>query len=604
MEATFTAAQQRAIRVACSHADRFTDPQTGLVLAEGGHLPSERESFYGAIAFYLTGEPERVARAEAMVEKLGVLKGHFAASAGLTVLKSGLPDAERIFEGIVTASIRHQMDEPSEDAIAGRNINIPLQAWVVRIAGATLFGREDLREGGIRALEMLTDLVAAHGTIPEFNSMTYHAITLQQLRNICRWGDPESAAMAAHLERHLWEEMAWRWHPRIRLLGGPWGRAYEDGLAGAAGCVAMLADCVWGGFYDEEEAYLHVHGHDYAYGGVLALLARDLPLDVSDIALRKALPVTVSAKAEQVDFRLGETWVPGGIAELTTWMDDHLAVGSASRSHAHGMQNATYLAQWTRTGEPVETLNDLGQAYTRFIQNGRRPGVQGQAYRNHHRGVMFVAPPSLWADDGRPFVLQSGPTALILYVPKGQERRYVRSLEAMMVVPRPETVDAVLVDGAALDEGEAEAASPVVVQSGAVSLGLRFAVCDPALTAPRLVVERRPHHLMIGLRLLEFEFERELPESEYRRYGASIGAVLGHTPTPEARALFVEMLRASELSDGWSMGANPGDLGGPRTVRFKADEAELSGRFAPVAETWLRRMIPPAPGEIREIRWT
>ena len=50
------------------------------------------------------------------------------------------------------------------------------------------------------------------------------------------------------------------------------------------------------------------------------------------------------------------------------------------------MQNGTYIAQWTRTGQPVEQLSDLGQAFTRFSQNGQRPGNETHTYHNYHGG--------------------------------------------------------------------------------------------------------------------------------------------------------------------------------------------------------------------------
>ena len=254
--------------------------------------------------------------------------------------------------------------------------------------------------------------------------------------------------------------------------------------AGGLGIVLMLADMMWGTFYDDEVAYDYEHGHDHAYGGILPLLAHCPPIDVSEIALRKKMSVTVMASAEQAMVKLGNedvlTWIPGGIADLTTWMDNNLAVGTASKAHVHGMQNGNYIAQWTRTGKPVERLSDLGQAFSRFVQNGKRPGTDVRnLYRNHHHGGNFDIGLKLWGDNGRPFAMQSGPTASIIYLPKGQERWTVQTLEAFMVFPRLNTIDDVIINGIqSVDTYQGSAEGSVVVRSGNASLGLRFVACD------------------------------------------------------------------------------------------------------------------------------
>jgi hypothetical protein len=280
-------------------------------------------------------------------------------------------------------------------------------------------------------------------------------------------------------------------------------------------------------------------------------------------------------------------------------MDENLAVGTASRSHLHGIYNATYLAQWSRTGKPVERIADFGQAFTHFVQNGRRPGEAQHEYRHQHFGEPFRIGPSLWGDDGRPFALQSGPTALIVYVPKGQERWYVRRLEVMMVVPRLDIVDAVLVDGEQVDEYEGPPEGTVVVCSGNAALGLRFAACDPELCSPQLRVERMRDHLFVGLRLVDFPEQRELPEPIYRRYGAAIGAELRYAPTDQEVATLVQDIRNADLTDTWRMA----DFGGPREVCFCVAGKRLYGRFDPIGETWLRRDVPEPTGRMQRIVW-
>ena len=596
---------RRVVQVACEYADRFTDPETGMVEGDEHSGPDTRSSLYCAIAFLLSTEPKRIKAGKELLRKIGSAGGHFnmmAEALALAQINPLLDDEDR---KNFHQAIRGFIDSGGEDIIAGRNINIPLGNWTGRIIAGVMFDRPDHVDRGIKALEKLTDMVAAHGTIPEFNSPTYHPVTLILLRIICLFGEKRTIHLAEKLEHHLWSEMAWRWHPRIKQLGGPWSRAYHDSLFGGSGLVLMLADMMWGAFYDKEVAYDYQHGHDHAYGGILPLLAHCHPVDVSEIALRKKLPVTIVASAEQAMVKLGNedvlTWIPGGIAKLTTWMDDNLAVGTASQTHVHGMQNGNYIAQWTRTGKPVERLLDLGQAFSRFVQNGKRPGTDVRnLYRNHHHGGDFDIGPKLWGDDGRPFAMQSGPTALILYLPKRQERWTVQTLEAFMVFPRLNTIDEIIINGIqSVDNYQGLAEDTVVVRSGNASMGLRFVACDPELTTPNLVVERRNDHLFVGLRLVEFNDMCELPESIYRRYGATIGAELRYTPEEKDVKRLIDDLSVARLTDQWEMAT----FGGPQEVEFQISTTRLYGRFDPISESWLRQTVTEPDGYIQKIQF-
>ena len=151
------------------------------------------------------------------------LGGGFNACAALATLRQAPEVVDDSLEELIRESIRIEMDQPTQDIIAGRNNNLPLMAWAVRIVGGVMFDRPDLVEGGVKALEQLTDLVAAHGSLPEFNSPTYHPVTLYALRVICLWGEERTIALASALERHLWRNMALRWPPAHQTALRPLG---------------------------------------------------------------------------------------------------------------------------------------------------------------------------------------------------------------------------------------------------------------------------------------------------------------------------------------------------------------------------------------------
>ncbi len=599
------AAKRRAIEIACAFTDAHYDERIGLVRAVAGSVDcSENQTVYGAMAYLQSGDQERIARANAMLQRLPVMKDRFALNASILTLTRLGSLLEPATTNHLKGSLREFIDEPAEDIIAGRNINLPLQTWTVRITAGVWFDRLDVVERGLVALQRLEALVRDHGTIPEFNSPVYHGVTLTMLRILASSQDARIRGIAQRLEQHLWREVALRFHPTTRILGGPWSRTYHDGLVGGASLLNVLLDMAWGAFYDPSVAELYDHGFEMNCGGLFASFVDECPIDLR-LALEKELPLTVVSNSEQVDYRVGSTWIPGGISEVTTWMDDRMCVGSASRSHLHGMQNATYYACWSRTGRPVRRLHELGVAFPRFIQNEQRPGRSQYKYRNHLNGYTMVMNSCYWADDGRPFSIQSGPTALVLYVPKGQERLYVQSMEMVMVFPRLDTIDGVYIDGVKIDVDvqRENASESVVIRSGVVSVGLRFCALDDQLTKAKLFVERVNDHLLVGLKLLRFPWERELPESEYRRYGGCIGAELRYTPdTPSFDRLVADM-KDSSLTDTWWMGPQPQAFGGPREVCFRIGGKTLSGRFAPVAETWLSRHAPEPPGRVFRVAY-
>ncbi|MFH1742070.1 MAG: hypothetical protein ABIH23_23965, partial [bacterium] len=551
-----------------------------------------------------TGDPQSVERGHRILAKYGVSVGFYSLSMALLAL-SEVPE---LFEAEQLDRFRATLDAAKfvdgETIIAGRNNNIPLGTWLIRVVYSVRQKDEEALQQCIGALEQLTDLVAAHGELPEYNSPTYAPLSLMYLQGMCLAGDDRITALASKLVEHLLANVAWRWHPRLGLPCGPWGRAYHDSLIGPSGMLHTLGDLLWGGFYDPSVSYPPVfHAHDYPLSPLLLLLARSIPYDFREIAIEKKLPLTVKSSAEQVMVKMGKgpylTWIPGGIADLTTWMDANTAVGTATRSHLHGMQSAVYVAQWSRTGEPVSAVDDLGQAFTKFVQNGRRPLDSVSRHRNHHFGNTHLWGPSSWAEDGRPFGLQSGSTAVVLYVPKEQERWYVSRLEMFVALPRLARVDEVLVDGKPVDEYEGGADGVVVIRSGHAALGLRFVACNPSLTSPTLVIEHCRDHLLVGLRLFNSDTEQELSAGDYRRYGGSIGTCLRYVPERRQYEAFVEEMRQSQLTDMWEMAA----FGGPREVSFRMPSCELYGRFDPISETWLRKRVPDAPGYEHYTRW-
>ena len=176
----------------------------------------------------------------------------------------------------------------------------------------------------------------------------------------------------------------------------------------------------------------------------------------------------------------------------------------------------------------------------------------------------------------------------------------MQTLEAFMVFPRLNTIDEIIINGIqSVDNYQGLAEDTVVVRSGNASMGLRFVACDPELTTPNLVVERRNDHLFVGLRLVEFNDMCELPETIYRRYGATIGAELRYTPEEKDVKRLIDDLSVARLTDQWEMAT----FGGPQEVEFQISTTRLYGRFDPISESWLRQTVTEPDGYIQKIQF-
>ena len=140
---------RRVVQVACEYADRFTDPETGMVEGDEHPGPDTRSSLYCAIAFLLSTEPKRIKAGKELLRKIGSAGGHFnmmAEALALAQINPLLDDEDR---QNFHQAIRGFIDSGGEDIIAGRNINIPLGNWTGRIIAGVMFDRPDHVDRGI-----------------------------------------------------------------------------------------------------------------------------------------------------------------------------------------------------------------------------------------------------------------------------------------------------------------------------------------------------------------------------------------------------------------------------------------------------------------------
>jgi len=584
MNAEREAARRRAIERGVRYGRSVADSETGLIRTPQGTATSSRETLLFAIDLYLTGDEKDRRQAEKAVLNLPPDDETFGIVFSLVLVHWLRDTISPEARDHLLERVRLSYQKDREDIIAGRNNNIPLMAWAIRAWGGILFDDGIWLEKAHGALERLTRIVAETGTLPEFNSPTYQPHSLALLRLLAETGDERLTQLAEALERHLWIELAWRYHAPTQTLAGPHSRVYHDHLADGSSSTSQILDLLWGNFTSPESPARWDHAHEDNLGGYHVVTPFKVPEEAREIAQEKPLPVTVLGQALSVDYEMGDMVEKGGISDLTTYLHPRFALGSASRPFIHGQQTAILFGQWLRTEkERVEELGDLGTLFVRAIQNGRRPG-RPNVYRNWHRGETVEFGASYWADDGRAFALQSGPRALVLYQPKRRERRWFQSLEVAVAIPRLETIDEIrwerspIAPDARLIQGD-----PVVIVSGKVAVALRLRATHPELREIPLRFETAADHLLFLLPLVDLGREREMEPSALLRYSSSLTVDIREIDSRYALEAFEEELIEQAVWDdfvGLSL----------REVGFTGAGFKISGLFDQVEEQWKNRL--------------
>lgn len=123
--------------------------------------------------------------------------------------------------------------------------NIAVKSTFLIVGAAELLGDAALDQA---ARDRLAKFAQAYdkpvgGCSPwaEFNSPTYAAVSLTNFARMRQyWRDDNNRALAARLERRLWEHLAHHWHAPTRQFTGPMSRCYRTDLRADAAIQALL----------------------------------------------------------------------------------------------------------------------------------------------------------------------------------------------------------------------------------------------------------------------------------------------------------------------------------------------------------------------------
>jgi hypothetical protein len=203
--------------------------------------------------------------------------------------------------------------------------NIALSDIANSVLGGELLGEARFVERGARRLDEWLAFTAASGAPHEFNSPTYLAVDILRMAAlVAGTTDPALAGRARAAEELLWRHAAAHYHPGLAQIAGPHSRSYFDGWSGAGGYLKLL---LWRLLGDErlrpQTPYAPRDREEFQIACARAEL--HCPPEVLASLRTKAYP-----------YLSQETSDARGRIDLTTYMTDAYALGSASASYHVG----------------------------------------------------------------------------------------------------------------------------------------------------------------------------------------------------------------------------------------------------------------------------
>jgi hypothetical protein len=203
--------------------------------------------------------------------------------------------------------------------------NIALSDICNSVHGGEAIGDQAYVERGRRRLDAWFAFTDASGAPHEFNSPTYIAVDIGRMAALAEHTrDPEIALKARIAEERLWLHAAAHYHPLLAQIAGPHSRSYRDGWTGAGGYLKLMLWRLLGDDNLRRATPYFPQGREEGHAGV-ALATYHCPPYALDLLRAKRYP-----------FEARETSDAAAGLDLTTYMTESYALGSASRSYAVG----------------------------------------------------------------------------------------------------------------------------------------------------------------------------------------------------------------------------------------------------------------------------
>ena len=312
----------------------------------------------------------------------------------LDTLNAIIRDHADVLSDSVSASIRQMiklgLHEIDRLAVHLSYTNIALSDICNSVLGGEAIGDPAFVERGRRRLEDWLAFTDASGAPHEFNSPTYAAVDIARMAALAtHTADREIALKARIAAERLWLHSAAHYHPALAQVAGPHCRSYRDGWTGAGGYLKLMLWRLLGDDNLRRATPYMPAGREEGHTGV-ALSSLACPAYVQDLLREKRFP-----------FEARETPDAAHGLDLTTYMTEGYALGTASRSYA--------------VGEPREQSRQFNALHLYFARE-EAPGYGAlhSRYIVNDKDAHAGADGDLW-DEGRHVAAQHRNKAIIAY---------------------------------------------------------------------------------------------------------------------------------------------------------------------------------------------
>jgi hypothetical protein len=443
--------------------ERHFDPATGLCL-----IP--RDTLWYAIALLLQPAP---AKREQALHLLGTIVGGDGTHTPATMVAILHGLGERL-DARVKAHMRAAVaaDLTTAAGVVWRdgNVNHPLGAYATLILGGELCDARwavDLGKRRLREFQTATGDRRGRGkrqaAMSEYNSLTYTALDLVFLAIIAEYAiDPEARALGTWLEERVWIDCALHYHGPSQQFAGPHSRSYQEDSTGGFSSLhaALFAATGWPLYLDPSLCIRFDHPSTLLQCALTAITQFHLNDAVADLFRAKPLPLSVrmTTYSEQYHenvagqrFPFDHEVYPGGWRDLSTYMTDEWAMGTASLPYVNGGHMDQFMVR-IRRSSPIVDATSFRSMYMRGVYNG---AVVGQPNHCHITGGRIDA--SYLYEEARYGIHQHRNIAIVFASPKRAGHQGISSFRLDLIAGWAAPFDELLVDGHTVDALPAEA---------------------------------------------------------------------------------------------------------------------------------------------------
>ncbi|HEX7573412.1 MAG TPA: hypothetical protein VF514_09975, partial [Bacteroidota bacterium] len=561
-----------------------------------------RDTFWYAASLLFDNSPGRRELGQTLAGRLRSEDGTHTPATILAMIL-GIPEllSRETQEHLARETIR-ELVHAAEVQWRDGNVNHPLGAYCTLILGGELADAPWAADLGLRRLREFQRLTGdrrfafrRQAEMSEYNSPTYTALDILFLALIAHYArGSEARALGLFLEQRLWLDVALHFHAPSEQFAGPHSRSYQDDSTGGFSALhtVLFAASDREMFLAPEICVRFNHPSSLLQCALTALVPTHCTDEALRLAWEKPFPflmqkTTYCEQYHENSWRTGDDGrrcfafddevYPGGLRELTTYMTEEFALGTASLPYVNG-GHADGVTFRIRRSSRVRGMGDFRSAYTRGVYNG---ALVGQRNRCHLTGTEIDE--SYLYEEGRCAALQHHDRAIVMYAPKRSGHTGVESFRLDLIFSYHAPFDELLLDGVPVTTlpARAKAGARLYFRDHATFGAVIPLGPEPASGDAPVSLHAGNDHLMYSLCSYDGP-ARDFTREEIAGWRTGFALQLASADEFPSFASFITYA-------GLLHAVESGDAAGIRRVIFSGPGGTLAAAYDPTAERFLSR---------------